>query len=263
MASRTQLGWTQAGAGAAAGSLAGLVALDLGFAPILSLHGDWTFMAPVVAAAFALTWMSPLRRVAAVATAQVALLWLAVAFTPVTTWLARDLVRSDERTSGDAIFVFGSGLQRDGDPTPDSMARLLRGIELLAEGRAPRLVVSEIPPPAGRVAPLARAWRERFAGRGEVLAIGLIRNTHDEAVAVARLFRERGWSRVVAVTSPTHTRRAAAALEHEGLAVVSVPALEIRFDLDRLDRPGDRREAFGAIAHERLGLLVYRWRGWI
>jgi uncharacterized SAM-binding protein YcdF (DUF218 family) len=110
---------------------------------------------------------------------------------------------------------------------------------------------------------LARAWLSAFAGRGEVVSVGRIRNTHDEAVAVARLFRERGWSRVLAVTSPTHTRRAAAALEKEGLRVFAVPSAETRFDLERLRRPGDRREAFAAIAHERVGLLVYRRRGWI
>jgi uncharacterized SAM-binding protein YcdF (DUF218 family) len=65
------------------------------------------------------------------------------------------------------------------------------------------------------------------------------------------------------VTSPTHTRRAAAALEKEGLVVFAVPAVETRFDLERLGWPGDRREAFAAIVHERIGLLVYRRRGWI
>jgi uncharacterized SAM-binding protein YcdF (DUF218 family) len=120
-----------------------------------------------------------------------------------------------------------------------------------------------VPPPAGAYAPLARAWLSAFAGRGEVVSVGRVRNTRDEAVAVARLFRERGWTRVLAVTSPTHTCRAAATLENEGLRVFSVPSVETRFDLERLHWPGDRRESFAAIAHERIGLVVYRWRGWL
>ena len=102
-----------------------------------------------------------------------------------------------------------------------------------------------------------------FAPRGEVLGVGRIRNTHDEAVAVARLFREHGWTRVLAVTSPTHTRRAALSLEKQGLVVISVPAVETRFDLERLRWPEDRRSAFSTVAHERVGLFVYRRRGWI
>ena len=96
-----------------------------------------------------------------------------------------------------------------------------------------------------------------------MLDIGEIGNTHDEAVALARLGRERGLRRILAVTSPTHTRRAAATLEKQGLVAISVPSVETNFDLETLRWPGDRRRAFSAIAHERLGLVVYRRRGWI
>ena len=251
------------GVGLVAGGLVGLVAVDLDLPALVSFHGDRSAFVPLTAATFALLWLSPLRWVAGAAVAVAGALWLAVAFTPLTAWVADGLVRRDERQAGDAIFVFGSSIQMDGDPAPDAVSRLLRGIELVAEGRATRLVVSEIPPPAGRQTPLARAWLERFAGRGEVFTVGPIRNTREEALAVADLCRREGWTTVLAVTSPTHARRAAAALEREGLRVVAIPSIETRFDLEQLDRPGDRREAFGTLVHERVGLLVYRWRGWI
>jgi uncharacterized SAM-binding protein YcdF (DUF218 family) len=249
--------------GLTAGALAGLVVADLGLTSLVSYYGDSSYLVPAIAAAGALLWLTPVRRLALAAVALLALLWLAVAFTPVTSWLAEGLVRRDPVEAADAVFVFGSDVQEDGDPTSDAMSRLLRGVELVAEGRAPRLVISELVPPAGPHAPLARAWLNAFAGRGEVVSVGRILNTHDEAVAVAKLCREHGWSRVLAVTSPTHTRRAAAALEKEGLVVLAVPSVETRFDLERLHWPEDRRAAFGAIAHERIGLVVYRRRGWV
>jgi uncharacterized SAM-binding protein YcdF (DUF218 family) len=172
-------------------------------------------------------------------------------------------VRRDPLEAADAVFVFASRVQEDGDPTVDAMSRLLKGVEMVAEGRAPRLLVSEVAPPAGAYAPLARAWVAEFAPHGEVFSVGRIRNTRDEAMAVAKLCQEHGWRRVLAVTSPTHTRRAAATLEKAGLVVVAVPSVETRFDLERLHWPGDRREAFAPIAHERIGLVVYRRRGWI
>lgn len=251
------------GVGLAAGSLAGLVVADLNLPSLVSYFGDRSYLVPPIALLGALLWLTPLRRLAAAAVALLGLLWLVVAFTPVTTWLAQGLVRRDPVGAADAVFVFASRVQEDGDPTTDAMSRLLKGVELVAEGRAARLIVSEVPPPAGPYAPLARAWLGTFARRGEVVSVGRIANTRGEAVAVARLCRERGWTRVLAVTSPTHTRRAAAALEKEGLAVIAVPSIETRFDLERLDWPGDRREAFAAIAHERIGLVVYRRRGWI
>jgi uncharacterized SAM-binding protein YcdF (DUF218 family) len=259
-----QTGWLpRLGVGLTAGALAGLIVADLNLPSLVSYFGDRTYLVPPIAALGALLWLTPLRRLTGVTVALLGLLWLAVAFTPATSWLADGLVRRDPVEAADAVFVFASRVQEDGDPTTDAMSRLLRGVELVAEGRAPRLIVSEAAPPSGPYAPLARAWLEAFARRGEVVTVGRIVNTRDEAVGAAKLCRERGWTRVLAVTSPTHTRRAAAALEKEGLVVFAVPSVETRFDLERLTWPGDRREAFAAITHERLGLVVYRRRGWI
>jgi uncharacterized SAM-binding protein YcdF (DUF218 family) len=255
--------WAAAGTGLCAGGLAGLVVVDLNLPSLVSWNGDRSYLVPAGAVLGALLWLTPLRRVTGAAVGLLGLLWGFVAFTPATSWLTDGFVRRDRVEAADAVFVFASRIQVDGDPTTDAMSRLLKGIELVADGRAPRLVVSEVPPPAGAYAPLARAWMAAFAPRGEVVGLGRIRDTHDEAVAVAGLFRERGWTRVLAVTSPTHTRRASAALEKQGLVVLAVPAIETRFDLERLHSPGDRRGAFAAIAHERIGLFVYRRRGWI
>jgi uncharacterized SAM-binding protein YcdF (DUF218 family) len=251
------------GTGLAVGAAAGFVVVDLNLPSLVSYFGDRSYLLVAIAALGGLAWLTPLRRLVVAGTLLLAAIWLGVAFTPLTSRLAAGLVRRDPVETADAVFVFASRIQEDGDPTTDAMSRLLKGVELVAEGRAPWLVVSEVPPPAGPYAPLARAWLGRFAGRGEVLTLGRITNTHQEAVALARLGRERGIRRVLAVTSPTHTRRAAAALEKQGLVAIAVPAVETNFDLETLRLPGDRRRAFSPIAHERIGLLVYRWRGWI
>jgi uncharacterized SAM-binding protein YcdF (DUF218 family) len=249
--------------GLAVGTVAGFVVVDLNLPSLASYWGDRTYLLLVCAAAASLAWLTPLRRLVAVGTVLLGLLWLVVAFTPLCAWMAEGLVRRDPVEDADAVFVFASRIQEDGDPTTDAMSRLLKGVQLVAEGRAPLLVVSEVPPPAGSYAPLARAWLATLARRGEVLQLGRITNTYDEARALARAGRERGIRRVLAVTSPTHTLRAAAALEKQGLVAIAVPAAETNFDLETLRLPGDKRRAFGPIAHERIGLVVYRRRGWI
>jgi uncharacterized SAM-binding protein YcdF (DUF218 family) len=246
-----------------AGALAGFVIIDLGLPSLVSFWGERSAFVPGVALVGAALWLTPLRRLAAVTVGILVGLWLVVAYTPLTGWMAEGLVRRDPVQAADAVFVFGSKIQDDGDPTTDAMSRLLRGVELVAAGRAPYLVVSEVRGMPGRYTPIARDWVERFAPKAEVLTVGPIRNTHGEAVAVERLSRKRGWRRVLAVTSPTHTRRASATLEAQGLEVVAVPAVETEFDLERLELPGDRRAAFGGLAHEWIGLFVYAQRGWI
>jgi len=251
------------GTGLAVGAVVGFVTLDLNLPSLFSYLGDRSCLLTGSALLIALLWLTPLRRPLVVMTASLGALWLLVSFTPLTQWMRDGLVRSDPVQDADAVFVFASRIQSDGDPTSDAMSRLLKGVELVADGRAPYLVVSEMAPPAGPHAKLARAWLDHFARRGEVLGVGEIANTHDEGVALARLARERGWKRVLAVTSPTHTRRAAASIEKQGLAVISVPCIETSFDLETLLGGGDRRRAFPAIAHELIGIAVYRRRGWI
>jgi uncharacterized SAM-binding protein YcdF (DUF218 family) len=253
----------RAATGLVVGALAGSLVVDLNLPSLISFPGDRSFMLPAFALLGALVWLTPLRALAAAGTALLAAFWLAVSFTPLTSRMAEGLVRRDPIESADAVFVFASRVQEDGDPTTDAASRLLKGIELMAEGRAPLLVVSETPAPTGSYAALARSWLAKFARQGEVLRIGPIVNTHDEAVALAALCRERGIRRILAVTSPTHTRRAAATLEKQGLVAISVPSVETNYDLESLRHPGDRRRAFGYVAHERVGLVVYRRRGWI
>src|SRR5262249_41914087 len=145
--------------------------------------------------------------------------------------------------------------------------RLLRGLELVAEGRTSRLVLSELPPPKASYVPLARTEMERLGLHAEILTVGPVVNTHDEAVAGAAPPPGRGGETLLPpATPPTHSRRAAATLEREGLSVLSVPSLEVMFDLENLDRGetvDDRFHAFASIVHERLGLFLYRRRGWI
>ena len=248
--------------GLVAGVLAGFIAVDLDLASLISYWGDRTVLIPAAAFMGAAIWPTFLRRLAMAGLALLAGLWLAVAFTPLTIWMAEGLVRRDPIQAGDAVFVFASRVQMDGEPTTATMSRLLRGLELVGEGHSTELVVSEVRGGV-RSKPIAEDWVERFVPSARVTAVGPILNSHDEAVAVARLFRERGWTRVLAVTSPTHTRRASAALEAQGLEVIAVPAIETSFDLERLEFPGDRRESFSNLAHEHLGLIVYRYRGWI
>jgi uncharacterized SAM-binding protein YcdF (DUF218 family) len=251
------------GVGLLSGALVGLLIVDLDLPAMASFWGDWSVLVPAAAAVGSLLWLTRLRRLVAATAVGLAGLWLTATYTPLVPWMADGLVRRDPPQAADAVFVFGSRLQADGEPTTEAMSRLLKAVELAAEGRVRRLVVSELPPPTRPYAPIAREWTRLLAPGCEVLAVGPVRNTHDEAVAVAKLFRDRGWRRVLAVTSPVHSRRAAATLEREGLQVTSVPAVETRYDIESFDRPGEQRGAFASVAHERVGLLVYRRRGWI
>ena len=218
-------------------------------------------MIVAIAALSALLWSTRIKALVALAAGALGVLWLVVAFTPVTSWMAQGLVRRDVLRETDAVVVLASNIQKDGELTAPALSRLVHALELVAEGRAPRLVLTEIRPPARSYAEPARALMGALHLQGELIAVGPVSDTREEAQAVARLFAERGLRSLILVTSPTHTRRAALAFERQGLTVIASPAVETLFDLETLDEADDRLRAFGHLLHERLGLWLYALRG--
>lgn len=247
--------------GLTVGAASGLLADSLGLHSTLSY---WGSRAPVVVASavlFALLWSTRVRPLLAVGACGLGVLWLAVAFTPLTPWMARGLVRRDALRPADAVVVLASSVQKDGELTPTSMSRLVHALELVSQGQAPRLVLTEIAPPVRSYAEPARQLMQALRVDTELVVVGPVYNTRDEAALVKRLFAERGFTTLVLVTSPTHTRRAAATFEKQGLTVLCSPSVETWFDLETFDTADDRLLGFSAVLHEHLGLLLYRLRG--
>lgn len=204
------------------------------------------------------------RRLVFLGSAVVALVLAAALFTPMLRPVLNALVLSEAPRRADAIVVLGAGVNcGDGTLDASSNARLLRALELWRAGFAPVLTVSEQsyvfnPPSCPRISTLAanqiRALypREREAPR--VLVLSRVTTTRDEADRVAAFARERGWDRVLIVTSPTHSRRATLLMRSVGVNAVSVPAWEPTFDT-ALPLPADRIMALRLVVYEGLSRL--------
>lgn len=254
----------RASIGAVVALAAALLASDLRLPLAFSIHGERTFMVLGLVGAGAL--LGALRWGVVVVTigfAALALLWLAVALTPLDRFLADGLPREDTVGPADVVYVLASDVQPDGDVSMEGTARLVHGLELIGRGLAPRLIVGELQPPHGRYAATARRLLDAYHLTAELQAIGPVATTRDEAVKLAALARAEGWKRVLLVTAQLHSRRAAAVFEAQGLEVVSSPSREARFDLEDLSAPDNRLRAFPDILHERLGIWIYRRRGWL
>jgi uncharacterized SAM-binding protein YcdF (DUF218 family) len=244
----------------------GLLVKDLGLRHVVSYWGPMTLPVLAIGLAGALLWPTRLRRTLVVLGTALFTLWLAVAWSPLSRALARPLVRADAVQPADAIFVLSSNVQPDGDPSASALARVTRALELFGQHLAPRLVLSELPPPAGSYQQYVTgsAAQMGLAVEGALENVGVVGTTHDEAERVAALFRARGWRRLLLVTSPTHTRRAAAVFERAGVPeVIAVPCRETLFDLQGMRSSDERITAFGVVAHEWVGLWAYHLRGWI
>ena len=222
----------------------------------------------VAAGVGAVLGFTPLKKLLWIYAGLVMLLLLLVGFTPILvgtilSWPRRDLVAPPPP---DAVVVLSGRVSSDSLIDPEATDRLLSGLTLAREWHRP-LVISTVVMRFGAT-PVASTTDQRriirLAGDSvTVYTVDSVHNTHDEALAVARLAGERGWRSVAVVTAPLHSRRACAAFERAGLRVACLPAESRDVELTALREPADRLKAFGQWVYERLGWLEYRWRGWI
>lgn len=225
--------------------------------------------------------------------AGLALLWLASM--PL---LSRQLVRileeravsltPDPLPSADAVLVLGGGLVPPLPPrrrveVSDAADRLLTGVDLIRQGKAPWLVVS-----GGRVSFASGDPSPPEASYAATLAVSLgvpadrivrseaPRNTAEEALAMRAIARERGWRSLLLVTSATHLPRATATFRR--LSDLRIIPVACDFQLPTRSHSGqatggslllDLLPSAGALAStttslkEVLGLAAYRLRGWL
>lgn len=256
--------WAPLALGALLGLLCFFLMHDLGLLwliPMGRLDWLWPALLPVAGAGLAATRA---RNLVPGSVLLLALLWTVVVVTPLSRAMIQPLRRADVPAPSDAVVVLSSVVRPSGTLTTAAAIRLYSGIELVRQGYAPRLVLTELPDPNGSY---SAAARERLSALEldipVVTAAGRVRNTHDEALAISRLARERGWQRVLLVSSPLHLRRAAATFEKAGLTVLACPALSPHYDVDNPVGRSARLWAFRDGLHEWPGLWVYRWRGWL
>jgi uncharacterized SAM-binding protein YcdF (DUF218 family) len=259
--------WLAVAEGATLGMMSWLLLFTLGVPWAFHIGGfDGLAPAAVVGAIMGATvW----RRVPLVAVMTLSVILLVIVYTPVIVGPARSLIRNDPlpRTA-DAIMVLSAGVSDEGMVSPQSVDRLMTGLEYLNRGVAPALIISrEAYLMNGRLVS-SRHDQGRIislvpGALSKTFVAGVAHSTREEALRAAVLFRRNGWKRIVLVTSPLHTRRACATFERLGMVVTCAASDTRDFAVREMADPGDRLRAFQLWLYETAGSLDYRLHGWI
>ncbi|MCP3057800.1 YdcF family protein [Myxococcus sp. K38C18041901] len=177
----------------------------------------------------------------------------------------------------DAVIVLGGGLdpsatERSGrlefNAAPE---RILQGFDLVREGHARFVLISGgslDPRPTAVVEAdvLSRMLQAWGIPAERIVTEGKSRNTRENAVESARIIQERGWKRLLLVTSAAHMPRAQGCFAAVGLRPDTLP-VDARMPAFRMGRLGWLPRA-GALSQstdvlrELAGRVVYRLRGW-
>lgn len=235
------------------------VVTALGVERLLDLDEGWLFwLAAIGGAGLALTRA---RAIVPVLAGAIVILHALVAFTPIFVPLLRAWPIRERPRAADAIVVLSSDVTDDGHLSSNGVTRLLAGLELARAGHAPLLVRTDISPPRPDETADARALAR--GAEVEIVLVGPVASTRDEALEVAELAEARGLHTVIVVTQPMHARRAAAAFRATGLRVIAASSPERNYSLSTLASSHDRVAAFRDWITEVAATSLYSLRGWL
>lgn len=253
--------------------LGGFVAIllsELGVLDALGFNGsDPVTVAACALAGLALGLLQTGARVVLAITAVLFSAYLVVAHTrvvsrPASRWVRADLLPAKPL---DAIVVLSGEVSPDSSINHAAVDRLLTGLALMKAGAAPRLITTrtEVEYRGRTLTSDADQLRLiRLAGvEGGWTVVDSVHSTRDEAVRIAQRLLPAGPRTIAVVTSPMHTRRACQVFEAVGFQVYCVPAREHGFDTWHPRSPADRLAASSDYLYERLGMVKYRWKGWL
>jgi uncharacterized SAM-binding protein YcdF (DUF218 family) len=175
----------------------------------------------------------------------------------------------------DAVILLGGAVERSSRPGRpsynDSVERLLATYDLLRSDRARLAIVS-----GGAVDSATHDPVEAVVLGGQLVDWGVAperviiepraRNTHENAVESQRIARERGFSRLLVVTSAFHMPRALACFRAVGLPVDALPVDYRAYDAKRFSGSWLPRanylERSTMVLREWFGRGIYRLRGY-
>ena len=191
------------------------------------------------------------------------LIVLAVAFTPLTAYMLKPLEAKEDIRKVDVIVVLSGGIDRGRYLSLVSSQRMVRGVQLYFEGRAKKILFSGGIPPNKGVAEAAIMAQEakRFNIPAEdILVDKRSQSTHEKVVEVKKMTEALRWKSILLVTSYSQMKRSLMAFEDAGFKVYPAPADPYE---KYADGPLERLGLFKELIHEYVGIIYYKFRGWL
>jgi uncharacterized SAM-binding protein YcdF (DUF218 family) len=163
----------------------------------------------------------------------------------------------------DAIVVFAGGVGESGKAGGGYQERVKHAVDLYTRGFGDHLVFSSGYAFAFREAEM---MRDLAVGHGvPASAITLephAATTYENVTRSRDILAERGWRRILLVSSPYHMRRASLTWERVApeITVIPAPVPQSQFYQSAW---GPNLEQVRAILHEYQAIAYYRWKGWL
>jgi uncharacterized SAM-binding protein YcdF (DUF218 family) len=179
-----------------------------------------------------------------------------------TLYEVQKLIRDDALQEADAIIVLSSASTDEGRLDQIGVDRFIHALNLINRGYSKTLITSKLlpwyPSPEKDHQFLLSLFNKKDFTHIVLPHSG---TTFDEALTLKNEAQKRGWNKVIVVTSPTHSKRAAAIFEAQGLHVISSPCIDRQLSLSTLKHPRERVRAFALIMYESFAWFKNSYKG--
>ncbi len=186
----------------------------------------------------------------------VALIILA-AFTPLPNFLARPLIIPPEPEKADVILVFSGGVYQNGSLSYFTLERVVQGVILYKNGFASKIIFSGGLSLGNKNESDSDAMKKVAVGLGvkeeDIILENQSKNTIENLKNSQKIFTEKGFKKVLLVTSAIHTYRSILIAKKLGLELI--PASPVPFEEYR-QTPIDRLLLFYFTIREYGALLL-------
>ncbi len=186
-------------------------------------------------------------------------IWLLVFFTPLANFLAKPLEIKPDPQKADVILVLSGGVYANGSLSYFSLERLAQAVILYKKGLSPKIIFS------GGVSlgnlklsdglAMEKVAIDLGVNKDDIIIENQSRNTYENLAYSKKIIEEKGYQRVLLVSSAIHMYRSMRIAEGLGLKVI--PASPVPFEEYR-QTPIDRFLLFYFTLREYAAILVYQ-----
>ena len=178
-------------------------------------------------------------------------------------WVAEPLREDRLPTRSDAIVVFAGGVGESGQAGGGQQERLKQAVDLYKGGYADVLLIS-----SGFVYSFKEAESMRALAIDQGVPASRIelelraRNTYQNVVFVEEILQQKGWRKILLVSSPYHMRRANMVWRKVAPEIDVTPTPPPRAQFYEHTRGANLQQIRG-IVWEYAAIVYYWWNGWL
>lgn len=202
----------------------------------------------------------------------IAVLYALIFYSPLVWYMAEPLKIVQHPAKADAIVVFGGGAGESGVPGQGYEERVTHAVDLLKKGYAEHIIFSSGYTNILKEPDVMKALAISLGVPADAIIVETeSSNTYKNVLNTKKILKEKGWSKILLVSSPYHIRRVSLVFNRNAkeIDVIYTPTPNSQFYNYDIDSKGSyffkrtTLKQLEGFKHEYLGIIYYWWKGYI